>query len=148
MADLKQEFRWAPFAPDLGENLSLPEKDRFHLEVANGLTAKQLSDLSAAVGATKFTETMKLAEVFEPYVRVVGTNTINGRPLNTVADYFALVTDTSTRGAGAIGALTGEVIRLNSVEGELELFLLRRSGGGASTGAPSAVKETSPTGGQ
>ncbi len=148
MANLKQQFRWAPFAPDLGENLSLPETEQLRLEVANGLTAQQLSDLSASVAATKWSETEKLAEAFEPYVRVIGENTVNGKPLNTVADYFALVTNTSTRGAGAIGGLLGEVMRLNSVTGELELFLQRRSGGGASTGAPSVVKDKSPTGGR
>lgn len=140
--------RWIPFAPDVGDNLALPEAEQLKLEIATALTSEQLKTLLASVSESKWGKLTELAPAFEPYVRVQAGHSIDGKPLASVADYFAAVCDVSSGGAAAIYAeLTRQVVRLNSVEGELELFSQRRSGGSASTVAPSAAAKGSATAG-
>ena len=115
---------------------------------ATALTSEQLKTLLASVSESRWGKLAELAPAFEPYVRVQAGHSIDGRPLASVADYFAAVCDVSSGGAAAIYAeLTRQVVRLNSVEGELELFSQRRSGGSASTVAPSAAAKGSATAG-
>lgn len=89
------------------------------------------------------------AGLLSPYVRVVGgPHTVDGMPLATVEDYLALIQTARDSGALALGELLAALREFNSLSGPDELFSLRRSGSSASTGSPSVVKETAPTGGR
>lgn len=144
MANLTRTFRWERFTPDIGDNLELSEGQRLELEVASGLTGAQLAAHSAALtaafeGAREAPETLpgRLAEAFAPYVRVVGTHTVDGQPVASLADYLTVVAGLS--GVFNLSELAAAVRRYNSVEGTAELFSARRSGGSRTTRGQSAA---------
>lgn len=142
MANLTRAWRWERFAPDLGDNLSLPEGDRLYLEVASGLTAARLAEFHAALRDVKSDAADTLdpswLACFEPVVRLVGEHTIDGKPVKTLAEYLQLVV--STTGVYNLSELVAVVNEYNSVSGTSALFSRRHSGGLLSTRAQSAVK--------
>lgn len=152
MATLTRRTRWEPYAPNLGDNLELPEAERLTLEVATGLTKQQLLDLGAATRELKWgdgeTLLTNFVNLLGPYVRVVGTHTIEGKPVTTLAELLALVVESPSASSYFLLEVTGQLMEANSVSGGLRLFSLRRSGGGATTAAQSAAKTENPTAGQ
>lgn len=87
-------------------------------------------------------------QAFKPYVRVVGgPHTINGEPLNDIGDYIRFAQTARDAGTLMVGELLAALRSFNSLRGADEVFSLRRSGGSASTGSPSVVKDNAPTGG-
>lgn len=148
MANLTRTYRWERFAPDIGDNLELPEGERLELEVASGLTGEQLAaHLDALRTSTADVEPAALPEAFSkvlsPYVRLVGSHTIDGRPVTTLQEYLGVVM--SMAGIYNVRELASVVSQFNSVEGTSELFSKRRSGGSRTTRAPSAA---TPAGGR
>lgn len=152
MANLTRRTRWAPYAPNLGDNLELPEAERLTLEVATGLTKQQLLDFSAATRELKWGDGEALLANFtallEPYVRVVGEHTIEGMPVKTLAELLALVVESPSAASYFLMEAMGQLMEANSISGGLRLFSLRRSGGGAITAGQSAAKTENPTAGQ
>jgi len=152
MATLTRRTRWEPYAPNLGDNLELPEAERLTLEVATGLTKQQLIDLGAATRELKWGDGDALLANFTallgPYVRVVGEHTIEGKPVTTLAELLALVVESPSAASYFLLEVTGQLMEANSVSGGLRLFSSRRSGGGATTAGRSAAKTESQTAGQ
>lgn len=82
-------------------------------------------------------------KAFEPYVRIVGgPHTIEGAPLETLAHYIDFAQTARDGGTLMVAELLTALRAFNSLQGPQELFSLRRSGGLASTGSPSVVKDT------
>jgi len=176
MATLSRRYTFKRWAPDLGENRSLPESERLWLEVAAGLTAKQMSECRAAAARVAAVDVERpdtaslsaadaeaawrvaldahtakvrdvLAEALGEYVRIVGgPHTVDGRPVATLADYIGLVQESEDMGVAQLLDLRATLEAHNSISGGDELFSLRRSGGRASTGGPSVVKDEGLTG--
>lgn len=155
MAELKRRIRWKKWAPDLGENRELPGGPVLHLELAVDLTAEQLEGSVALLreGLTPtegvgWREMVKraFAGALGPYVRVHGgPHTVDGKPLATLDDYIALVTESADAGLAQLKELQAALVSFNSLEGPDELFSLRRSGGARSTDAQSNDSAASPT---
>ena len=159
MANLKRRHTYRRWAPDLGENRELEGGPALWLDVATGLTAQQLSDArtrfaesQAATSTLNEAEPIKEAirkgfvEAFGAYIRVVdGPHTVDGATLATLDDYVRIVQGQQDFGQLALKDLVGALTRFNSFAGPDELFLQRRSGGLASTGGQSVVKETPRT---
>jgi len=157
MAILSRTYRWEKFAPDLGENLSLPPEARLHLEIASGISAKQLDDVmhglkaaweaGRAEGDAKEKEQLVLnsfSAALEPVVRVVGTNSVAGADVRTLREYVGVVA--SMRGRYNLDELTRALMAFNSLEGTEKLFSERHSGGLLTTRALSAAKAGETTG--
>lgn len=172
MANLKRRFHFRLWAPDIGENRDLEEGPALFLELATGLTQAQLTAVTEAVtqptaipplseGLTgealaaaveaRWQANLKalrdlLVGALGPYVRIHGgPHTVDGLPLGTLEDYLVLAQGAADFGAAAINELISALRSFNSFSGPDQLFSLRRSGGSASTGKPSVVKDSSPT---
>ena len=152
MANLTRLFRWERFAPNIGDNLELPEEERLHLEVASGLTREQMLNLSAAVKAVDWTDratvARQYAELYAPYVRLVGKHTVDGAPLETLEQLFALALTQADAGLYVLREVMVTLMEFNSLEGSLKLFSARRSGGGPGTASRSAAKGSEQTEGR
>ena len=147
MANLTRAYRWERFAPDIGDNLSLPEGQRLELEVASGLTGEQLrAHRDAITGAFESArETPEklpelLAAALSPVVRLVGSHTVDGKPVTTLAEYLGVVFSLS--GVYNLREVTQTVLDFNSIEGTSRLFFARHSGGSPTTSARSAAAPT------
>lgn len=150
MASLSRVWRWEKWAPDIGENLSLPDAEQLKLEVASGMTpaefgewTERLRELGARVEGLSDMAPIRAAylEVLSPYVRVVGEHEIAGKPVTNLGEYLAVVMEAI--GAAPLHELFSAVRELNSVEGVQALFSARRAGGMATTRArPAAEKES------
>lgn len=93
------------------------------------VAAAEAVQLDAMAGA--------LAEAWAPYARMgPGQHAINGKPLASLRDYLRVGFE--QRGLTLILEVQEEVKARNSVEGSIALFSARRSGGSASTAAPSS----------
>lgn len=156
MATLKSRIRWKKWAPDLGENRTLPEGPALYLELATDLTAQQLDEVGERLTAkgepVRTREELvagmraRFGEALGPYVRVHGgPHTVDGQPLATLDDYLALVTQSAGCGASQLRELHAALVAFNSVTGPDELFSLPRSGGVRTTGARSNDAADSPT---
>lgn len=162
MANLTRRHAFRKWAPDIGENRELEGGPVLWLEVATGMTGEQLSSMSARlarvsedVAGLSTTEEVKAAlktsfvDALGPYVRVVGgPHQVDGATLATFDDYVGIVQAQADFGQLALKDLVATVTRFNSFAGPDELFLQRRSGGLASTGAQGVVKDSAPTGDQ
>lgn len=123
---------------DLEEAFTAAADDEARREINRKSTARMLDTLRDV-----------RVKAFEPYVRIVGgPHTINGAPLNTVADYIGFAGTSRDGGTLMVGELLAALRAFNSLSGADEVFSVRRSGGSASTGTPSVVKDSAPTGGQ
>jgi len=147
MADLKRTYRWERYTPDLGDNREQPEGQRLELDVASALTGEQLAQYDAAVRdafeAAKQTPVelpALLAAAFAPYVRLVGSHTVEGKPVTNLGEYLGVVTSLS--GVYNLRELAQVVRDFNSVGGTGELFSQRHSGGLRTTRAGSAAPQT------
>lgn len=144
MANLTRAWRWERFAPDLGDNLSLPEGERLYLEVASGLSGEQLAAFHATLrdmkiaGESVAEVVAAWAGVFSPVVRLVGEHTIEGRDVKSLGDYLRLLAESN--GVYNLTEMVSIVTEFNSVSGTSALFSRRHSGGVLSTRAQSAVK--------
>lgn len=152
MTTLTRAWRWERFAPDIGENLSLPEADRLHLLVASGLSAARLQqhrdayDDAASDSSSSAALVAGFSRVFDGLVRVDGTHTIDGKKVETLEQYLEVVVESS--GVYNLSELGRVVVEFNSVQGTQQLFWRRHAGGLLSTRAQNAVKDSAPTGGR
>lgn len=90
-----------------------------------------------------------VAAAYAPVVRLVGSHSVAGRPVTTLREYLGLVVEeTAGHGGYSLTELRNEVVRLNSLGGQQELFFERRSGGSPSTAPRSAAKDSAKTGGR
>jgi hypothetical protein len=162
MANLKRRFHFKRWAPDIGENRDLPVPALF-LEIATGLTQAQLEgvseriqrmgpDIEALTHGDGFAESLRavqrlaFVEAMGKFVRVLGgPHMVDEQPLATLEDYLALAQQAADFGAGAMKELLAALRSFNGFTGADELFSLRRSGGSASTAAPSVVKDEPKT---
>lgn len=150
-------IKWLRFEPDIGENLSLPVEERFYLEIPRGLTKEQVAafhsgffpkmeliDTDKLEGEAKLTAEKSnkamLAtlgpsriDALEPHLRLgkVPLTIDGGEPLTTVRQYLELFVDQTS--LYQLLELSRELTRANSMEGTLELFSARPSGGSSST---------------
>lgn len=156
MASLDRLFRWERYVPDLGGNRELPQP--FYLEIASGLTKQQLGDVFDAVTLAQRSaesENQTLAEYLTATIPGVAAAldgvvrlgkeplTVQGSPVSSLTEYLLLAVHTP----GQVSFL--EVLQalgeFNSAEGARRLFSARHSGGLATTGDQSVVKDGSPT---
>lgn len=175
MASLARRFTWKKWAPDVGENRELEGGPVLFLELATGLSAKQLHDIGDALGATREvkyaspnfenvpTDEMQpliegarkdffakikalVVEAMGAYVRVFdGPHTVDGEPLATLDDYIAIMQQRADHGGPAIADLMAALTSFNSVTGPDELFSRRSSGGARSTDAQRPAKASALT---
>ena len=142
MANLSRSFRWEKYTPDIGDNLEQPDGARLELEVASGLSAERVAEYRAAMQGVAsgpgFVESLLAA--LTPYVRLVGTHTIEGKPVTNLAEFVAVVGGMS--GVYNVRELVNLVGDYNSAEGTSELFSKRHSGGLRITSAMSAATAT------
>ena len=140
MTTLTRAWRWEAYDPDIGDNRAFPEKDRLFLEIASGLSAAQLKQMSDSITAADQTQepAKAWAAAFAPFVRLVGEHTIDGRQVRTLEEYIAVVADMA--GVYNLRELYSAVMDFNSVRGTQQLFSQRHSGGLLSTRARSAEK--------
>ena len=157
-------YKWVRYVPDIGNNREL--ETPLLLEVRTGLSRDELRAWSEAVAkaqqpvidlfdsepnapeekflATKAATDAEMARVISENVRLVGTHTVDGEPLETMAQYLAIVDRLAT------SAHAKELIRLvphlNTLREEDALFSERLSGGLATTPRRSAAKSAGPTG--
>ena len=151
MPTLSRTFRWERFEPHLGNNLELPPKQRFYLEVASGLSKAQLEAFGkahqAALKGTMEESVGPMAAELAPYVRLGAEPLIvDGQAIDTLEKYVGLV-------LGAVGLfnlieVTQAVVDFNSINGSFSHFSAWRSGGTSGTRAGSAAPATAQTGGQ
>lgn len=155
MADITRTYRWEKFAPDLGNNLDLPEDKRFNLEIASGLPPARLvqfeEDIGKAAKADNVVESAVLyTAAMEGLVRVVGENTIAGIQVNTLKDYVALLMGTPETSVDLFNLIevTVALREFNSLTGQARLFWRRHSGGLLSMPGQSVAKNANQTAGQ
>ncbi len=149
MANLTRSWRWETFHPDIGENLDLPPGERLTLRIASALPGERLEQMRAEYGEAlvagiENADAMAaaFAKVFEGLVEVVGAHSIDGKPVETLAQYLGVV----ARAGGIYGLteLVSAVGEFNSIQGTHRLFFERHSGGLLSTRAQTAAKAASP----
>ena len=75
MTTLTRAWREA-YDPDIGNNRAFPEKDRLFLEIASGLSAAQLKQMSDSITAADQARSPRKAwaAAFAPFVRLVGAH--------------------------------------------------------------------------
>lgn len=153
MANLTRTWRWERFDPDLGENRSLPEAQRFSLEVASGLTAAQLQDVFKAIASVSEAAEGDVPAVYsqalETVVRVKAPppgqlHTIAGKPIATLKDYIDVILGMA--GVYNVRELALAVREFNSISGTERLFWARQSGGSPTTPDQSAALSENQTG--
>lgn len=155
MADITRTYRWEKFAPNLGNNLELPEDKRFNLEIASGLPPARLvqfeEDIGKAAKADNVVESAVLyTAAMDGLVRVVGENTISGIQVNTLKDYVALLMGTPETSVDLFNLIevTVALREFNSLTGQARLFWRRHSGGLLSMPGQSVAKNANQTAGQ
>lgn len=139
-------LRWERYVPDIGDNRALPEAERLELEVATGLTAAQLQGIATAMSEPlkpEETQVARMADVLSAYVRVRGKHSINGAPVETLAQYLAAVAVLGD--SYNVLELTQALRRVNSLTEDDELFSRRQSGGWVSTQRRAAAKADGAT---
>lgn len=163
MPDLNSAIRWVRYEPDLGENRK--QKSPFFLEVASGLTKRELENLATRVkdatavkgpppaegedaeawlDAARDAQAERLAASYEGVVKVGSEPlSLKGKPVTGLVGYLRLII--TQQGFFLLRELAAAVRNANSLEGVEALFSERHSGGFSFTGDPSAVKEESPT---
>lgn len=160
MANLKRRHVFRRWAPDIGENRELEDGPALWLDIATGLTAQQLNDartrFAESQGATAGLDSEQaikdalragFVEAFGAYVRVVdGPHLVDGIEMKDLNDYVSIIQGQRDYGQLALKDLVAALDRFNSFKGPDELFSPRRSGGLASTGAQSVVKDMPKTG--
>lgn len=155
MTDFNQQHSFRRWAPDIGDNrdTNVRETPGLYFELATGLSeaqikgikdrvAKSMDDMKGkdSVAEVKAIQCTAYSEALGPYVRIVdGPHSVAGMPLETLADYIGIVQQQADFGTTALNDLHAAVNRFNSFSGPDELFLLRRSGGLASTARPIVV---------
>lgn len=144
MATLETLYRWAKFAPDIGNNAELPAGQQFVLEVATGLPRATLAAMAESIQSAADDDGRVAA--LAPYVRIHGgPHTLGGRPVATLQDYFAVIAGLA--GGYNVRELFGAVAHFNSFSGADALFSERRFGGTAFMPPRSAAKDSSETDG-
>jgi hypothetical protein len=122
--------RWERYEPSLGNNLSLPEKERFYLRICAGLTLDEylaMTDRLQVVRGAKDTAAALagIVELGDEPLRV------RGQKVETLEAYVELAA--SQVGQDLLMELIAKVTRLNSIGGAQELFSERLSGGSRTT---------------
>lgn len=152
MANFDRQHSFRKWAPDIGDNRERAEPGLW-FEIATGLSAAQVKAALARVARSiddmqgkddvaevKAIQAAAYGEALAPYVRVVGgPHSVAGMPLESLEHYIGIVQKQADFGSTALNDLLGAVRQFNSFSGPDELFLLRRSGGLASTARPSVV---------
>lgn len=168
--------KWVRYVPDIGDNREQAEPltlevctglTRMELSAwrdaiseAKAPLAKEAQRLSEEVGAGRMESGAAFAALEEAttasnvatvgiiaqYVRLVGKHTIDGRPVETLADYVGIVSELA--GGDALKELLAVVPRLNTLSEEDAVFYARLSGGLATTSRRSAAPKESQTAAQ
>jgi hypothetical protein len=151
MPTLTRTYRWERFEPHLGNNLELPPKQRFYLEVASGLTKAQLEAFGVehrkAFGASAEATVDPMTAELSKHVRMGSEPLIvDGVQVATLRDYVALCF--SSPGLFNYMELAEAVVEFNSVSGTFSHFSAWRSGGTSGTRAQSAERESATTEGR
>jgi hypothetical protein len=156
MANLASLQRWEKYAPDVGNNRSLPEAERLYVDVCCSLSRLELQAFDAKLqemhrqrlaraekGDGTGEEDLNALLVdgyggaLESIVRLVGTHTLGGKPVTTLREYVQAVAPLAD--GYAVLELVAVVREANSVGGAMQLFSGRRSGGWAGTPVPASA---------
>jgi len=156
-------FKWVEYVPDIGNNRELEAP--LTLEVRTGLTRKELQAYAEAVAKTQ-EETVRVAskegvtgeeveaalvhgraaltDVLREHVRIKGSHSIDGQPLEHIGHYLEAISYLATH--SALRELLSLVPKLNTLTEDEALFSGRLSGGLATTPRRSAAKKDEKTG--
>lgn len=166
-------WHWQPWAPNLGNNLELPEDQQLTIDIGVGLTKVELREAMESVNKmtspfampianaegvfdeaatneallVKFEKSAdEMASGLSKFVRLgTGSHSINGKPLTNLRDYLRFCVEQP--GAFGILELFREIAQLNSIDGTRALFLGPPAGGSTSTRHKNSEPEKNQTGG-
>lgn len=165
-------WHWYRFAPNLGNNLELPEAEQLTLEIGVGLTKVEIESLriglqkivspyvvpivvdgkvdleATEIEADKHIDlaASAMAEAWDKFARLgPGNHSINGRPLTCLKDYLkaAMVQP----GVFQVIELFDTIIHFNTVTGSRALFSVPPAGGVTSTRQKNSAQGSNQMGG-
>lgn len=130
MPSFDSPARWQRYEPCLGNNLELPQEERFFLRVRAGITKTQYDAYRQRL-TDAATQPVTRASLERLYADLVEMGTvplsIDGKPIATIGEYYEVIS--TQRGADLHWELQGAVEMFNAVAGAVELFFGRLSGG-------------------